>query len=347
MTTRTERQKLIRLLFHEGIPRLWCPLLTHYKNDGSIDYPRMKAHYSHLVPWIKGFLMPGSTGDGWELDHEETMQVMNFGIRMAREKNTRVLLGVLKPDTDGMKQTIDDMLNMMLTMTGTEDVLSRLRESHVCGFTICPPTGESLDQAVILKEISRILDLGLPTALYQLPQVTHNEASPEIFSALVEKYPHLLFFKDSSGNDRIALSDVDPDGVYMARGAEGDYAQWVKDADGRYDGFLLSTANCFPSQLMNIIKYLEAKDLDGATKLSDRISGVISKAFEAVRNVPCGNTFTNANKAIDHFCAFGPTAIREKGPMLHGRIRLSTETLSKTADILSSYDLMPTRGYLE
>lgn len=342
-----ERQKLTGLLLPEGIPRLWCPLLTHYKNDGSIDFSRMTAHYTHLVPWIKGYLMPGSTGDGWELDHEETMQVMDFAVRMARRKNTRVLLGVLKPDTDGINHTIDNMLDKLLTMTGTEDILSRLRQSHVCGFTICPPTGESLDQTVILKELSRILDLGLPTALYQLPQVTQNEASPGIFSALVEKYPHLIFFKDSSGNDGIALSDVDPGGVYMVRGAEGDYAQWLKDAGGRYDGFLLSTANCFPSHLMNIIQYVEGGNLDEARKLSDRLSGVISETFEVVRNVPCGNAFTNANKAIDHFCAFGPTAIRKEGPMLHGSIRLSTDTLSKTADILSCYDMMPTRGYLE
>ena len=347
METRNERQELIKLLLPDGIPRLWCPLLTHYENDGGIDFPRMTAHYNHLVPWIKGYLMPGSTGDGWELNHEETMQVMDFAVRMARGKDTRVLLGVLKPDTDVMKQTIDDMLRTVLTMTGIEDTLSGLLHTHVCGFTICPPTGESLDQNTILTKLSYILDLGLPTALYQLPQVTQNEASPETFSTLVEKYPHLIFFKDSSGNDSIVLSDADPGGVYLVRGAEGDYAQWLKDAGGRYDGFLLSTANCFPSHLMNIIEHLEMGNFDEARKLSDRISGVIAETFDVVRSVPCGNAFTNANKAIDHYCAFGPTAVRKEGPMLHGKIRLSTDTLSKTGDILARYDLMPERGYLE
>lgn len=347
MVKQKERQELIRLLLPEGIPRLWCPLLTHYENDGSIDIIRMTAHYNHLLPWIKGYLMPGSTGDGWELDHNETMRVTDFAVRMAREKNTRVLLGVLTPDTDGMKQTIDEMLNILFTMTETEDILSGLRQAHVCGFTICPPTGASLDQKTILSELSGILDLGLPTALYQLPQVTHNEVSPNTFATLVDTYPHLIFFKDSSGSDGIALSDVDPGAVYMARGAEGDYTRWLKDAGGRYDGFLLSTANCFPSHLTNIIQHVEAGNLDEARELSDRITGVISETFEVVRDVPCGNAFTNANKSIDHFCAFGPTAIRQEGPMLHGKIRLSTDTLSKTADILSRYNLMPTKGYLE
>jgi dihydrodipicolinate synthase/N-acetylneuraminate lyase len=347
MVTRNERRELIRQLLPDGIPRLWCPLLTHYKDDGAIDFPRMTAHYNHIVPWVRGYLMPGSTGDGWDLDHEETMKVVDFAIRMARKHNTRVLLGVLRADTDSMKKTIDDMLIVLGSLAGTDDILPAFLHTHVCGFTVCPPTGPSIDQGTIRTELSIILDLGVPTALYQLPQVTQNEASPETFAALAETYSNLIFFKDSSGKDGIALSDADPRGVYLVRGAEGEYAHWLKDAGGRYDGFLLSTANCFPSHLMNIILSLEAGDSDSARGLSDRISGVISEMFEVVRGVPCGNAFTNANKAIDHYCAFGPTAMKHGGPLLHGGIRLSADTLSKTGDILSRHDLMPARGYLE
>lgn len=347
MMTRNRRRELISQLLPEGIPRLWCPLLTHYNSDRAIDFPRMTAHYSHIMPWVKGYLMPGSTGDGWELDDEETMKIVDFAICMALERDTRVLLGVLRPDTDRMKTTLDDMLSLIVSTAGKDDILSTLFCAHVCGFTVCPPTGSSIDQKTIVTELSRLLDTGVPTALYQLPQVTENEASPETFSALVTTYSNLLFFKDSSGGDVVALSDVDPAGVYLVRGAEGDYAHWLKDAGGRYDGFLLSTANCFPSQLTTIIQSVEAGDSEGARNLSDRISGVISETFDVVRHVPCGNAFTNANKAIDHYCAFGPTAMKHEGPLLHGGIRLSADTISKTGDILSRYDLMPARGYFE
>jgi hypothetical protein len=30
----------------------------------------MSAHLAHIVPWVKGYLIPGSTGDGWEMDDE-------------------------------------------------------------------------------------------------------------------------------------------------------------------------------------------------------------------------------------------------------------------------------------
>lgn len=347
VSVETLRKKLIATVLPGGIPRLWCPLLTHYNADGAIDFHRMEAHLNHIVPWVRGYLIPGSTGDGWELDQKETMQVVEFAVHMAQEKDARLLLGVLKPETDTMEETIDEMLRYLYSTTGVEDMMACLIRSHVCGFTVCPPRGQSLDQAIIREDLSRIMDKDIPIALYQLPQVTENEAAPATFEQLLKTYPNLIFFKDSSGNDRIALSDIDTGGVFLVRGAEGAYDQWLKKADGRYDGFLLSTANCFPLQLSNIIDKVEDGDPVSARDLSRRVTGVIDDVFTLVQSVPCGNAFTNANKAIDHYSAFGPSAHHREGPMLHGGIRLSSEIISATGQTLSRFGLMPSEGYLE
>ena len=58
-----------------GMPPLWCPLLTHYTREGALDHARMKAHLTHLAPHVRGFLIPGSTGDGWEMDDREIREV--------------------------------------------------------------------------------------------------------------------------------------------------------------------------------------------------------------------------------------------------------------------------------
>jgi dihydrodipicolinate synthase/N-acetylneuraminate lyase len=347
VSVETLRKKLIATVLPGGIPRLWCPLLTHYNDNGTIDFQRMEAHFNHIVPRVRGYLIPGSTGDGWELNQEETMQVVEFAVRMVQEKDARLLLGVLKPDTEAMEETIDEMLHYLYFTTGEQELMARLIRSHVCGFTVCPPKGQSLDQGTIRKDLSRIMDKDVPIALYQLPQVTKNEAAPETFEQLLKKYPNLIFFKDSSGNDRIALSDVDKGGVFLVRGAEGAYAQWLKDADGSYDGFLLSTANSFPLHLSDIIGKIEEGNRESARDLSRRVTGVIDDVFTLVQSVPCGNAFTNANKAIDHYCAFGPSAHHKEGPRLHGGIRLSPEIISATGQTLSRFDLMPSKGYLE
>ena len=343
-----KRQSCIRGLFPAGVPRLWCPLLTHYRGDGGIDFDRMSAQFHHIVPWVKGFLIPGSTGDGWELDEQETMQVAEFALQEARKQPIYLLLGALRRDTESMQRTMSGMLKVMAPKGPRGgDVLQMLKEKRVCGITVCPPAGNLLTQPAMEAGLAAVLDLGLPTALYQLPQVTQNEVSPDTFSRLLEKYDNLIFFKDSSGQDRIARSAVDKGGVFLVRGAEGDYAKWLQDTGGPYAGFLLSTANCFARELSTLIGHLEKKDLKKAAEISERLTAAITEVFELVQPLPFGNAFTNANKAIDHFLAFGSRADTKEGPMLHAKVRIPGDIIAKTGAILNRLQMMPATGYLE
>jgi dihydrodipicolinate synthase/N-acetylneuraminate lyase len=347
-TIAEKRQACVRELFPAGVPRLWCPLLTHYGGDGSIDLDRMSAHFHSIVPWVKGFLIPGSTGDGWELDEQETMQVAAFALQQAQKQEIYLLLGALKRDTGSVQRTISGMLRLIdpKDLSG-DDALRMLKDRRVCGFTVCPPAGKMLTQAAMEAGLSGILDLRLPTALYQLPQVTENEVSPETFGRLLGKYFNLIFFKDSSGQDRIATSEVDKGGVFLVRGAEGDYAKWLRDAGGPYAGFLLSTANCFARELSALIENLEKGDQKKADEISERLTAAITEVFALVQPLPCGNAFTNANKAIDHFFAFGPRADTKKGPMLHAKVRIPGDVIAETGAILNRRQLMPVKGYLD
>jgi hypothetical protein len=73
----------------------------------------------------------------------------------------------------------------------------------------------------------------------------------------------------------------------------------------------------------------------------------VGEVFGLVGEIPCGNAFTNANKAIEHFMAFGPKAADREGPMLHGGIRIPAGIISATGESLRRYGLMPEKGYLE
>jgi dihydrodipicolinate synthase/N-acetylneuraminate lyase len=343
-----ERISLIKAMFPGGIPRLWCPLLTHYRDDKTIDFGRMEAHFAFVSPWVKGFLIPGSTGDGWELTEEETLQVTEFAVAHTRNKDMHLLIGLLRPDVRGVKTTLAAMQGRnIFHFPDNKGIGPTISPQHICGITICPPRGKALSQAEIASGLSEILDMVLPTALYQLPQVTENEASPETFADLAEKYSNLIFFKDSSGNDRIASSSVDKGGVFLVRGAEGDYARWLKEAGGPYDGFLLSTANSFPRELRSVIENLEKGYFKAAEETSRRLSTVIGKVFAIVQTLPHGNAFTNANKAIDHFLAYGPAATSRPGPLLHAGVRLPQEMLLATGKALDDQGLLPERGYWE
>ena len=104
-----ERKSLVQTMFPYGIPRLWCPLLTHYNDDKTIDFDRMESHFAYISPWVKGFLIPGSTGDGWELTEEETLQVAEFAVSHTQKKDIHLLIGLLRPDVGGVKGTLSGM----------------------------------------------------------------------------------------------------------------------------------------------------------------------------------------------------------------------------------------------
>jgi dihydrodipicolinate synthase/N-acetylneuraminate lyase len=295
---------------------------------------------------VGGFLVPGSTGDGWEMTDDEITEVLKTATDLAVEFNAYLLVGVLRASLDAMLDVIDRTLRRLMDETGTDDAFTALEERHIAGFTVCPPQGDHLSQTEIRQALTEVLELGCPTAIYQLPQVTGNEISVTVFQELAARYPNFILFKDSSGQDRIPTSDRGESGVFLMRGAEGNYAQWLHEDGGCYDGLLLSTANCFSSKLGQLITWLEAGRTKEAEALSERLTNVVDAAFAAVTDLEAGNAFANANKAIDHFMAYGPKATDIEPPLLHAGIHLPHHVIIKVGEILEEADLLPAEGYL-
>ena len=341
-----KRENLRRELVGGEIPRLWCPTLTHYRSDGTLDKERMTAHWASMQPHVRAFLVPGSTGDGWEMSNAEIDTLLDFALELAIELDCLLLVGVLKTDVASTIEAIAATLSRLKQKTGEQESAKALKKSRVCGFTVCPPRGADLTQEQIQADLATILELDLPTAIYQLPQVTENEMSPALIKQLAEGYANFLLFKDSSGSDRVALEDRGQSGIFLLRGAEGNYTDWLQESGGAYHGLLLSTANCFSAQLRAIITLLEEGKNEAAQNLSARLSEVVDLVFGLVNHLPQGNPFTNANKAIDQFMAYGSEAEQIPPPMLHSGRRLPKKVMQEVGKILKNAKLIPQTGYL-
>jgi dihydrodipicolinate synthase/N-acetylneuraminate lyase len=340
----SQRAELMLALFPDGLPTLWCPALTHFTDDGAIDQPRMRAHLRFMHPWVRGFLMPGSTGEGWEMSESEVRALLDFMIDEIREVGAHLLIGMLKTDIRDVIEGVNNTVAWLRRRTGSDDALESLIKSSVCGFTICPPSGKDLSQGDITAALESVLSLGLPISLYQLPQVTENEMSPETVAALSARFANFYLFKDTSGIDRVAASGFRD--VFLVRGAEGDYASHLTLGSGNYDGFLLSTANCFGRQLSAMIDHLRCGNRRDADVLSKTLTDVCGDLFDLAAKVGYGNAFGNANKAMDHFFAHGPDAARLALPRLHSGKRLPRQLITAAAAALERHGLMPKRGYL-
>lgn len=342
--TTAARAALLKRLFPADIPKLWCPLLTHYREGGVIDGPRIEAHLRHLSPWVNSFLIPGSTGDGWVLGPDRTQQLINLALDLAEPLGLNLLIGVLKPDAAEMIGALKNLSGQIQQRTGEPDPLKALAKARVSGFTLCPPRGKG--EPEIAAALGSALETRLPIALYQLPQVTQNEISPELAADLAARFENFIFFKDTSGTDRVVRSGQALGGVVTVRGSEGNYDQWLDTAGGPYHGFLLSTANCFARELRLIIDQAANHQVETAHKLAQRLTTVIERGFELTRTLPAGNPFANANKAIDHFFAYGHGAVKVPPPRLYTGDRLPVELLVAVEQLLKEQSLLPTEGYL-
>lgn len=339
-----ERSNIQNSFFPKEIPKLWCPLLTHYNDKGEIDKERMKKHINFLSPYISSFLVPGSTGDGWEMEDIEREKLLDFLLKEAKNQNLWIMIGVLKTARGA---ALNSIINTVKRYIGKETVnIDDFVKNRICGFTVTPPKGRDLSQKTIYKELENILSTGYPISLYQLPQITENEMTPKTITDLAKQYPNFYLLKDTSGEDKIALSDI-KENIFMVRGAEGDYAKWLKNNKYSYDGLLLSTANCFAKEYTEIINCIQEGKVDKANKLSNKISLVVKKIFDLVENLDYGNAFTNANKLIDHHLAYGKDSLENKPPLTYSGNRLPLESLQKTKEILSENNLNKSKGYLE
>jgi len=340
------RRDLLREMLGQPVPRVWCPPLTHYTTGVEVDQDRIAAHWGSMAPHVNAFLVPGSTGDAWEMSNSEVRDLIDLALKLAAEWNITMLIGVLKDDALATRQGISELLATLKRKTGKDDPIEAMKAGKVCGFTICPPRGSELTQDEIEAELESVLELSLPIVLYQLPQVTENEMSPSLVGRLSDRYPNLMLLKDSSGGDRVALEADPRSSPILLRGAEGHYAQWLRESGGPYHGLLLSTANCFPRQLRTMVTLLEEGRGDEATALSDRLTRVVEQVFALVTDMHEGNAFSNANKAMDHYMAFGTEARLIRPPMLHAGIPIPKDVIQRVGEVLESADLIPITGYI-
>src|SRR5688572_22175793 len=153
-----ERRKLLARLLPGGVPTLWCPLITHYDRHGAIDQPRVAAHLRHLSPWVKGFLIPGSTGDGWELSDAETRRLLEVVIEQITQLKLHLLVGALKTDAETALRAVEETSKWLETRADGGGRETGPAHSGVCGFTICPPRGKELSQQQMGAALRRILE---------------------------------------------------------------------------------------------------------------------------------------------------------------------------------------------
>ena len=136
----TDRAALTGRLFPDGIPELWSPTLVFYDENGAIDAARQAAHLAFMAPHVKGLLVPGSTGDAWEMSDEEALAALDAAIPFAAEQGVHLLAGALRPTPEATLALIGKILDHLRRRTGRDTAADAFAAARVRGVTIAAPT---------------------------------------------------------------------------------------------------------------------------------------------------------------------------------------------------------------
>lgn len=184
-------------------------VLTPFDDKGEIDYSLLEKHIDYLCSsGVHGLFLCGTTSEGAYLTAEERKKVF-LTAREASKGNLPLYVVFISPHT---QQVIREMQDFM-----------KLEPDFVAAVT---PFYYSYTQEEIIAHFTSIADATeAPLLLYNIPQNTHNDITPESVQALLS-HPNIVGIKDSSGA-------ILPYGNYLA-GLVGDNASnfaFIQGAD--------------------------------------------------------------------------------------------------------------------
>lgn len=316
-------------------PRLWFPPLTYYRADGTLDFDRMEQMLARVHPHCRGVLVPGSTGDGWILPEAEQEAIVRRFLKGFSFGRFRMFLGALKPTAADTKAAVARWCEILREVSGEAEDAGAMAALGVDGFVICAPNGVQ-DPAAQETALAEVLELGLPMAFYQLPQVTGVLVEPALVAALAERYPNLILGKDSGGGDELAKSRLLSRRLMLLRGAEGDPTAMLRGEGAVYDGLLLSTVNCFPAEYDALL---------AGTGSFGAFGEVIAETFAAAGAAPVSNAFSDANRAMDHVLYCGKKTLERPAPLCIGGRPLPMDLVALAYGAMERRGLVPETGY--
>jgi 4-hydroxy-tetrahydrodipicolinate synthase len=321
---------------------LWVPLLTHYRASTTpsgavrVDPERMASQVRAISPAVRQFLLAGSTGDGWELELDAFMDIVRLSRRQDVFGGSKLLYGILRPTTE---EVVDWAVRLEASLAADGGPAG-----EYMGLAVCPPINPAADQATILRHYQTVLDRTTsPVAVYQLPQVTQCTIERETMEYLARD-KRVTMFKDTSGTDTVAQGGP-ISGVLLVRGAEGNYVESLA-SEGPYDGWLLSSGNVFGPAFRRMLDLRANGVTLRARQLSSVVASMVEALFEAAGNVPFGNPFSNANRAVDHLLARGGSWRDSPLPMTVNGTALPAELISAAEDIIGHLPGIRQKGYL-
>lgn len=235
-----------------------CPLLTPFKDDGTIDERSLYELVERQISaGTHGLLIGGTTGEGMLLSVEERKQLTKM-VLSAAKKRIRVFIHT------GCMTTAD-------TVDLTEDAVKQGAD----GISAITPWFFSYTDEELYQFYNKVADAscGLPVAMYVFSGNAKQNVSPELFSRIIDHNPNIVAIK-SSNPDLIRFQDyvcLSSDEFAVLNGVD---ALMLPALSIGSKGQISGNSNVYPEVFINLWNAYQSGNLEMAGKCQKQIRDI-------------------------------------------------------------------------
>ncbi|MFW8567748.1 dihydrodipicolinate synthase family protein [Corynebacterium propinquum] len=238
---------------------VYCPSITPLRSDGSIDFPAWEAHLERLISGgISGVLIFGSIGEFYALNMEQKKQAIEFVGRVVKGR-------------------------MQFLIGSGSTKIAEAKELNAYGYehgadaaVVVSPYYFGPSDALATKYFTELAEASeLPIMLYNFPDRTGNDLSPELISTIAAAHPNIVGVKDtvdSAAHTRRVIRDA-PDDFSVLSGFD-EYYLPNRIAGGQ--GVLCGLTNVVPEIFGAMHRAYESGDVAAAAHYAGKIAALMS-----------------------------------------------------------------------
>lgn len=234
------------------------PAVTVFHKDGTINFEETGKVYEHLIKGgVDGILIMGSIGEFFALTMEQKKELIHFAAEKIAHR-VRLLAGTTS-------MVFDEIIELS----------KYAKEAGTDGVIILPPYYFPISEAGLEIYYGKIAEL-LPDQdiyLYNFPDRTGYDVTPQVTLNLVKKYPNIKGYKDTqAGMDHTReliklIKAVRPD-FEIYSGFDDNFAHNVL-AGG--DGCIAGLSNVLPELTHGWVEAFAKEDLQKVQEIQQKI----------------------------------------------------------------------------
>jgi 4-hydroxy-tetrahydrodipicolinate synthase len=238
-------------------------IVTPFRNDGSVDFKSLGKLLEHVIKGEVNYIVAlGTTGESVTLSKDEKKAVVNF-----------------------VSDTIGGRIPLVVGIGGnnTEEILDTINHTDFSGIdailSVAPYYNKPSQQGLYLHFKAIATASPVPVIIYNVPGRTGCNISADTTVKLATDCKSIVATKEASGNMGQIMEIIlkKPKGFQVI---SGDDALALPIIAMGGSGVISVTANAYPKQTADMVRFALKKDLDKANEIHYQLLEMNTALFE-------------------------------------------------------------------